>query len=250
MPKTDALLPDDLALQSAELSLWKNLRLGDELARQQLIESYLPFARMLAAKLFAKRIDSDLEFEEYMQFASLGLIQAVDHFDHTRQIQFSTFAAHRIKGSVLNGLEHMSEKREQISTRRQLREERNLSIKAVLSEPEVDTFQQLAEIAISFAFGYILENPVTYHHEDAISEDSVYAGLELKQLREKVRYLVNRLPHKERIIIKSHYLNHLPFNTIADTLQLSKGRIAQLHKNALSLLHQALGSSESCDAIF
>ncbi|MFZ6765884.1 sigma-70 family RNA polymerase sigma factor [Undibacterium sp. Di26W] len=222
---------------------------GDDLARQRLIENYLPFARVLAAKLFAKRIDNDLDFAEYMQLASMGLIHAVDQFDHTKGILFTTFASHRINGSVLNGLEQMTEKREQIATRKRLYEERRLSVKSVISEPELDTFQQLAEIAISFALGYMLDNPLAYHHAEATIEDSVYGGLELKQLREKVRALVDRLPHKERIIIKSHYLNHLPFNVIAETLQLTRGRISQLHKNALKLLHKAIRNSELRDVV-
>ncbi|MFZ6659040.1 sigma-70 family RNA polymerase sigma factor [Undibacterium sp. TJN19] len=218
-------------------------------ARQCIIESYLPFARILAAKIFGRRIDNDLDFAEYMQFASLGLVQAVDQFDFSRDILFRTFATHRINGAILNGLEHMSEKREQISTRRRLNDERNNAIKSVIAEAEIDTFQQLAEIAISFAFGYILDNPHIYQHDEAITQESAYGGLELKQLREKVRALVERLPHKERLVIKSHYLNHLPFNVIAETLELSKGRIAQLHSSALKLLHRSIRNIEICDVI-
>jgi RNA polymerase sigma factor for flagellar operon FliA len=230
-----------------EPALWTTARSGGAGAREGLIEAYLPFARMLAAKVFAGRIDSDLEFNEYLQFGTIGLIEAVDRFDPARGNQFKTFAAHRITGAILNGIDNMSEKRTQVSTRRRMQAERRESARDTLDDGTKDVFQQLAEVAIGLALGYVLDDPVVYHHADALMPEHQYASLEMDQLRGKMQALVAALPQRERMVIKYHYLNQVPFSTVAETMGLTKGRVSQIHSNALFLLRRAANAVKSCD---
>jgi RNA polymerase sigma factor FliA len=230
-----------------ESALWKAVRDGNHAARERLIEGYLPYARMLAAKLFAGRTEDDQEFAEYLQFATVGLIEAADRFEPEREILFKTFASHRINGAILNGLEHMSEKREQISTRKRLAAERRDSAKVVLDHEDKDLFQQLAEIAVGLALGYVLDDPAASLYDEPSVPDNQYAGLELRQLREKLRSLVECLPQREKLVIKYHYLNQVPFNVIAETLGITKGRVSQIHHRALEMLHDKMKSAKACD---
>lgn len=230
-----------------EAILWKATKDGNVAARERVIETYLPYARILAAKLYAGRIDSDLEFAEYQQFATVGLIEAVDRFDPDRDIQFKTFASQRIQGSVLNGIEHLSEKRVQISARKQLQVDRRASGKAALEQPDKDVFQQLSEVAIGLALGYLLDAPSEPRDHRINVPENQYSGLELRQLQERIRALVERLPQREKMVIKYHYLNHMPFHLIAETMSLSRGRISQIHRHGLALLHEAVKSVKACD---
>jgi RNA polymerase sigma factor FliA len=236
-------MADEPALWQAARGENKSAR---EAARERLIESYLPFARMLAARLFAGRIDSDLEFSEYAQFATVGLIEAVDRFEPERDILFKTFAGHRINGAVMNGLEHLSEKREQISVRKRLAAERRDSGKAALDEKDKDVFQQLAEVAIGLALGHFIDDPEVGEDDLPIPE-SQYGGLELKQMQAKVRALIESLPDRERTVIKYHYLNYVPFHLIAETLGVTKGRVSQIHRRALQLLRENAKTVKACD---
>ncbi|MEW8228613.1 MAG: sigma-70 family RNA polymerase sigma factor, partial [Candidatus Thiodiazotropha endolucinida] len=45
--------------------------------------------------------------------------------------------------------------------------------------------------------------------------------------------LVDNLPERERLIIRSHYFHGMAFDDLANLLEISKGRISQLHKKAL-----------------
>jgi RNA polymerase sigma factor for flagellar operon FliA len=232
-----------------EPGLWQKTRAGEPRARESLIEAYLPYARMLAAKLFAGRIDSDQEFAEYLQFATVGLIESVDRFDPERATLFTTFANRRIQGAVLNGMEHLSEKRAQLSARRSLRADRIDSVKGALSEPELDLFAQLAEIGIGLALGHLLDEAGDdLENDDAALQKNHYAALELRQLQDRVRAIVENLPPRERLVIKYHYLNQVPFSLIAETLGLTRGRVSQIHRHALTLLHKAVRSIRSHDA--
>jgi RNA polymerase sigma factor for flagellar operon FliA len=60
-----------------------------------------------------------------------------------------------------------------------------------------------------------------------------YQSVALRQLRERLLKAIETLPAQERTVVRSHYLQEMPFDEIAAMLRLSKGRISQIHKQAL-----------------
>jgi RNA polymerase sigma-B factor len=69
---------------------------GDDAAREELIRRYLPLARKLARRYAGAREPLD----DLVQVASLGLVKAVDRFDHERGIAFPAFAVPTILGEL------------------------------------------------------------------------------------------------------------------------------------------------------
>ncbi len=245
--RNDKLRIDQLPLAD-EPVLWSAVAGGDPAARGRLIEAYLPFARVIAAKSYAARTEFDQEFEDYLQFGTIGLIEAVDRFDAGLGLLFKTFAFHRISGAILNGLEHMSEKRIQVATERRLAGERRRSVITPAPLPARDLFQQLADVAVSLALGYVIEGgAAVYFHEESTLADTRYSSLELAQVRKQLLGLLHDLPDQERRVIKYHYLNQVPFNEIAETMGLTRGRISQIHHRALERLRTSLQSVRTCD---
>lgn len=232
---------------SGESALWAACRSGDAAARERLIETHLVYARTLAARMYAGRIDHDLEFEDYLQFATIGLIESVDRYEPGLGAQFRTFAGHRINGAILDGIEHMSEKRVQVSTSKRVEADRRDSAAAALTVKGLDVFQQLADVAISLAFGFFLEQPESYDHHEAHTHANLYSNLEMQQLQQRMQDLVRNLPPKERMVVKYHYMNQVPFSEIAEIMGLTKGRVSQIHSNALLLLRKAMNSVRTAD---
>lgn len=230
-----------------ESALWLAARGGDTLARDRLIETYLPFARIMAAKLYAARVEHDIGFDDYLQYATVGLIESVDRYDPAVGAQFKTFSAHRIQGAVWTGLEQLSEKRVQIATRRRLIAERRDCAAAALDGQTGDLFQQLADVAVSLALGFALEDGADAQHAEADAARHPYGALEMTQLRSRLQALVAGLPQRERLVIKSHYLNQIPFNLIADTMGITKGRVSQIHRSALEQLRTSVHAMRACD---
>jgi RNA polymerase sigma factor for flagellar operon FliA len=233
---------------SEELALWTAARAGDAQARTRLIEGFLPFARIMAAKLYAARIDHDVEFEDYLQYATVGMIESVDRYDPGFGAQFKTFAAHRIQGAVSNGLEQLSEKRQQVATRKRLQAERRDCAAVALDVDGGDLFQQLADVAVSLALGFVLDGAADQAEAEEAAPAHPYGAIEMAQLRARLQALMSTLPQRERLVIKYHYLNQVPFHQIADSMGISKGRVSQIHHNALALLRKAMGSVRACDA--
>jgi len=230
-----------------EVELWRRWReSSDAVARDELVVRHMPFARVMALKLFRGRYSDEFEFADYLQFANLGMLEALQHYDPTRGAGFRTYSALRIRGSVLDGLTSMSERQQQIETRRRVVRERSESIVAGRASRR-DAFADLAEVAIGLALGYMLEGTAMFQQEESVESDGGYLRMELRQMCGQIRGLVEQLPAAERTVVKSHYLNHIAFTEIAVSLGVTKARVSQLHHQALARLRQALGALSPCD---
>jgi RNA polymerase sigma factor for flagellar operon FliA len=249
---------------------------GDDGARTQLIDRYLPFARMVAATIYGRRTHNDVEFADYLQLARVGLLEAVNRFDPGLGVQFKTFASKRVQGAVLNGLTRLTEKNQQISVRMRLRKERLEAAKeAALAEVSEDDgegegvrdpnesprslgpeklFRYLAEVGIGIALGVLLEDTAMVdadafdnHSHSPSPEVSYFRKSEILQLRTVLRGLVEQLSDRQRTVIRSHYMQEIPFDEIAASMDITRGRVSQLHKQGLKRLRELLGNDARCD---
>lgn len=216
--------------------------------RNQLIERYLPLCRVIAATLFARRGGAEVEFADYMQIATIGMIEAVDRFDPARDTQFATFATPRIRGSVLNSLTDLSEKYAQYSLRKRLEKERLESLQAARPREGGKTlFTELADVAIGLTLSYLLEGSgmILSSQSEGSYRAEFYQGIAHRQLCETIQRLVDALPDSERRVVRYHYYQGLSFTEIAELLSLTKGRISQIHRQALQLLREARANDGS-----
>jgi RNA polymerase sigma factor for flagellar operon FliA len=241
----------------AEADLWEGFAAGNAEARGRLIERYLPLCRMIAASLYAKRVADDAEFADYMQYATLGLIEAVENFEPTRGVQFNTFATYRIQGAIRNNIANFSERREQVGLIVRLKKERLESIKLASDAPSRPrrgkgaAVRDMAEVAVIWALSYLLEGSgMLAPRTEAHYVEQFYDSLELKQLRERLVGLVDALPDQERRVVKYHYFQNLEFTEIAKIFGVTKGRISQIHKRALLLLREAHAIAGGLDVKF
>jgi RNA polymerase sigma factor for flagellar operon FliA len=241
-----------------EEQLWQRLRdHGDVAAREVLICRYRPFARIVAATYYGRRMDDDIAFDDYHQCALVAMIESVDRFDSQRGVQFKTFASRRMHGAILDGIESATEKQRQIAMRRRLREERvAVALKAAQdvrdkpSDSVDDIFRVLAEVGIGLALGLMLEDSgMIAPAPDAVAPDQAYAHAEQRQLTMSVQRAVKMLTEQEQVVIRCHYLEHQLFGDIAAKLGLSKGRVSQVHRQALEKLRHLLGDGNALDIL-
>lgn len=227
-----------------EAELWQRWRGdADTTARAELMDHYLAYSRIIAAKLYRTRYNDECEFNDYAHFAAIGMLEAMETFDPTRQVTFRTFSSRRIHGAVLDGLHSSSEVHRQIWARKTLLAERT---ECLVTPGDTDkrgdeTFLGLVEVAISLALGYMLDGSAMYQDEAADSGlDNGYERAELRQLQEKVVTLLDCLPARERVVVRAHYFNQVPFKDIAQSFGVSKVRVCQLHRQALDRLYRSM----------
>jgi RNA polymerase sigma factor for flagellar operon FliA len=233
-----------------EEDLWRRwTELGDHAARDVIARHYLAYARALAAQLYSGRSSDEFEFDEYLQFATVGMMESLDRFDPGQGAMFKTFANRRITGAVLSGLALLSERQEQVAFRKRIADERAGSFtdeNPIGDDPEA-TLRELATIGVGLALGYMLDGTGMVEGNAQALPDNTYVRTELRQFRERISYLVKRLTPREQEVVTFHYFQSKSFDEVADQLGVSKGRVSQLHKQALGRLRDLLRGGGGVD---
>jgi RNA polymerase sigma factor FliA len=163
-----------------------------------------------AAKLYRLRSDNAVSFPDYLQYARLGLVEAIDGFDPARETSFETYSSYRIRGAVLDGIARENETAAQRTFWRTRLEERA----SLGSEPVLDD------------------------RVDETLDANPHAVTELAELHT----VVDQLPGRERELIRRHYFDHCEFRVIARELTVTPGRVSQLHAQALLRIRDLLDS--------
>jgi len=230
--------------EAGEAALWREFTVGGSAAaRQKLFDLHHAFARQIAIRHFRDRKSGDIELADLFQMACAGLLEALDRYDPHRSVGFRAFARRRISGSILDGLGHMSEMREQLSARNRARAERLKSL--TIDNPEQldapEAMAALVEMATGLALGFMIEGSGLYVAEDqADTRFSPYDTLAWKQLMHALHDEMAKLAGQEGVVLQYHYLKGLSFAQISRILELSKGRVSQIHKSSLKSLRDAL----------
>ena len=106
---------------------------------------------------------------------------------------------------------------------------------------EPDALRALGSLVSGLAVGLLLEDTgLVVPHDGADFRPSVYDTLAMRELAAVLRGEIARLPHREASIIRLHYEDGVSFTHIAELLELSKGRISQLHGAALAKLKRRM----------
>ena len=90
---------------------------------------------------------------------------------------------------------------------------------------------------------------VQEHEVEHSYRQEFYDNAEEKQVRTALSRLVLALPEQERRVIQYHYYHGLDFTEIANMLELSKGRISQIHRQGITLIREAHASLGRFDVL-
>ena len=90
--------------QRLNQALWvRYFEEGDPAVREQLILQYAPLVKYVMGRL-AISLPAILDYEDILSFGTIGLIEAVERFDHTKGVKFETYAISRIRGAIIDAL--------------------------------------------------------------------------------------------------------------------------------------------------
>ena len=229
--------------------------------RQQLLSEHLGLVYHVARQLCRSR-QMEVELDELVSAGTLGLIEAFNNFDTGRGLAFSTFAAPRIRGAILDELRRQD--RVPRSVRRRAREvsaatdglARELGHapdnKQIASRMGVDVgtlfrwqaesdsgrFIPLERSAETSPAGARIPLEFLMSADDDAIEDRITAGQEIDRLREAL----GDLPEQERHVLMLYYFEDLRLHEIAALLQVSESRVSQIRAKALGRLRKSLAA--------
>jgi RNA polymerase sigma factor for flagellar operon FliA len=209
------------------------------------VDAYTPLVERIATRLHA-RIGGELDFDDVMQLGIVGLLEAADRFEGTRGVRFEVYAQFRIEGAILNGLPSYSEHQRQLAAHRELTKSKTKSRRDAGAEPLTSASKCPDDSLDGLARALVLGvGPL--EAEGLCEPDNAHIRVELAQRRQRVAELIKRLPQSERRIIVLHYFQQVPFEDIARSLGLTKGRVSQLHHAGLLRLREHLSNWRCAD---
>src|SRR6056297_775833 len=219
--------------------------------RDELIRAHLDFVDFVVYRM-RPQIPATVTMDELKSAAMHGLMEAASRFDPARGVMFRTFAETRIRGAVRDELRKMD------WFSRTMREKHNRVLREV-KQLERQLGRSPEENEIAEALGVSLEqyqkllNEIGHlgivslnevldscsggdtfmdHLEDCRGETPEEATGK-KQLIGMLAGAIDRLTEKERLVVTLFYYEEFSQKEIAGILELSEGRISQLHSQAL-----------------
>lgn len=235
-------------LSTAALDVYLATRSAE--AREQLVLQSVPLVRYLLSRLgITPELGS--EYEDLLHQGLLGLIEAVDRYDPQFGARFSTYAAVRIRGKVLDYLRSVDwmsrtarqrvravQKAVEELWLKNQREPTDEEIAAHL-QTDVDTVQR--GLMDSNRFLLSLDAPTETDNEETDLHDRLGDERQLdpqeltldEELRRQLAEAIRTLPEREQLVLSLYYHDELNFKEIGKVLGISESRVCQLHARAL-----------------
>jgi len=231
----------------------------DRLLRKQLILEHLPYVKSIVYRI-AVHLPSSVEIDDLLSSGVIGLIQAVERYDPTRDNKFTTYATFRIRGAVLSELrsrDFLSR-----SDRRKIRALENAYAKLenrlgreakdeeIAQEMEL-SLEELFNIKKTSAISIISLGEMGYSKEedsgrlmsylnDTEPEDGL-ALTRIKELQTSLSRAIDELPEREKIVVSLYYWDELTMKEIGKVLDITESRVCQIHSSAVIRLRKKLG---------
>ena len=239
--------------QTTTDALWRRYRTdGDLDARRDLLSRYLGLVHH-AAREVAPRVRDAVSLDELVSAGSIGLLQAMEGFDHERGLAFSTFAMRRIRGAILDDLRS----RDPLSRADRAHARRH---DAAIQELEQQLGRHPTQGEVARHLGVdddtmhrwreraATAGPISLESErlgGQLSErigdgdgDEIHRTVELAERRSTITTALNALPRRERLVVARSYLEEKTLREIAGELGVTESRVCQLRAQALNRLRR------------
>lgn len=226
--------------------------------RDALILTHLPQVKLIASRIHDKLPES-VCLDDLISAGVLGLIDAVDHFDHSMNVKLKTYAEHKIRGAILDSLRSLDwaprnkrkksklieaaiQQQEKVLHRAPTEEEVARQLDITLEEYR----KWLVEIrGINLA---PMEQGPTGDGEGSdvlrfVSDDEdewPSALLERAELKRLVAETIENLPDVERTIVTLYYRREFTLRQIAKVVSLHETRVSQLKSQAILRMRSTL----------
>jgi RNA polymerase sigma factor for flagellar operon FliA len=225
--------------------------------RDLLLMEHLPTVRYLARRIH-ERLPQHVELDDLVSAGIVGLIDAFSKFDHTKKVQFKSYAQFRIRGAILDSLRTLDWSPRELRRKGRAVEEAIRSVTQRVgrapSEQEIAKEMELTLAEYQLLLGDLKGLEIGSLHiersEDSGDEELAYIPGSpeddplfrcLKgELKQRLADAIEDLPEKERMVLTLYYYEELTMKEIGVTLGVVESRVSQIHSSAVLRLRTAL----------
>ena len=226
--------------------------------RDEVILAELPQVYFIAARIH-ERLPAAVQMEDLVNAGVVGLIEAYNSFDHTKNAQFRTFARFRIRGAILDSLRALdwgsrrlrrtareiaetSHRLEASLGRRPTHEEVAAEMQISLEQMEmaltqIDSLQIVNQQAASSFDGEEMYDLI----ESAPSlDENAYDLFVRGERRAHLAQAIRALNEREQLVLSLYYREDLTMKQVAEVIGIALSRVSQIHTAAIGKLKLAL----------
>jgi RNA polymerase sigma factor for flagellar operon FliA len=249
-------LPMDVATQASVRN--GNAPTDNAAERERKLVEHLPMVRFIARRIH-ERLPQHVEMDDLVSAGVFGLMDAYNKFDHSKQVQFTSYAQFRVRGAILDSLRMLDWSPRALRRKGRAVEDatRDLTQRfgRAPQEAEIAEAMQLSLGDFQQLLGDLKGLEIGSLHAER-SEDSGEEELaflptapeadplfQVMQGESKQRLIdaIDALPEKERLVLTLYYYEELTMKEIGLTLGVVESRVSQIHSAAVLRLRMAFG---------
>lgn len=231
--------------------------------KDRLIMEYSPLVKYIAHRI-AMRLPPQIEINDLINSGILGLIDAIEKFDPSKEVKFKTYAEIRIKGAILDELRAMDwiprsirkiinrlvgayhELEQQLG--RPARDEEIAEQLGLKIEEFYELLKQAAGVPLISLDGLVNHDEkkrnILNCLEDPKSANAL-GVLGLSEIKDVIAKAIDDLPEKEKQVISLYYYDELTMKEIGRVLDLTESRVSQIHTKAILRLRVRIKNSRN-----
>jgi RNA polymerase sigma factor for flagellar operon FliA len=223
--------------------------------REQLIIRYAHLVNWVVGR-FPQLDTADFDKEDLMGYGTIGLIEAIDRFDNSKDCSFETFATNRIRGAILDFLRSRDflsrNSRERVKRFNQRLAELESRLGYTPTDEEIkkhltienEELRVLQQESSAVIFSLDAQENGNSSEESSVAlVDKMVSKTEATEdyaesnlVRDKLAAAIDSLKERERLIISLYHYEKLTFKEIGTILDISESRASQLHQKSLQKL--------------
>ena len=216
--------------------------------KEILVQHYAPQIRFLALRMKAK-LPKNIDLGELISAGTLGLMESLKKYKAELGIRFETYSENRIRGAMLDELRRLDwfprslrqRVRQLDNVVWQLEQEngRQPTVEEIqertgLPEKEIHQGLEALQSQLAIPLDSIEDTLADEHSKDG----EPFHGTAIKELMERVADLIERLTDREKLVLSLYYADELNMREVADVLDITEGRVSQLHSQAVTRLRR------------
>ena len=225
------------------ITLFEKYHNGDNLAKEKLVEGNLK----LVLSILKRFKTNQNNINDMFQIGCIGLIKAIDNFDISLNVCFSTYAVFLIKGEILRAFRdstpiRVSRSTKDIASKILDYKEKFYNINGI--EPTTEQISKelgIEEYFISYALTSLKEpisiyTPIYNDGGDTIYLEDQLSSKEPKYDKETLLSLkkaLSKLKKREKQVIYNRYIIGKTQTELSEELHISQAQVSRIEKNAL-----------------